>query len=133
MRGANHFGQGFVVDGRIVKCQLRGDNSKSLILDDMFQLGEGGLLCRREERMEVVVFGLIVAQIVRVPAERIQQAERVVLKRRLDLPIGARGKGGGLCMQNGRVSNLDRTLGEGRAGKESGASSSSKLPASPLS
>jgi hypothetical protein len=34
----------------------------------MFQLGEGGLLLRREERMEVVVLGMIVVQIVWITA-----------------------------------------------------------------
>ena len=81
----------------------------SLVLDDMLQLGEGRLLLRREQRMEVVVLSLIVVQIIWIATQHIQQAEGVILERRLKLPVGARVKGSCLCKEVGRVGNLGRT------------------------
>src|SRR5580692_12618064 len=67
--------------------------------------------------MEVLVLGLIVVQIVRIAAERVQQTERVILERRFQLPVGGRMKYGGLANQKRRPCNRSRTSKETKQSK----------------
>ena len=78
----------------------------SLVLDDVLQLGEAACSFRREERIEVLILGSIVVQIVRVAAKRIQQAEGVVFEGGIELPVGVAVNGNRLSSEPMRVGNL---------------------------
>ncbi len=72
-------------------------NAIGIVFENPLDLREDSLFARREQRLEVVVFGPLVSQIVGIPAKRVQKAQRVVFERRLDLPIGVRVRLSGYC------------------------------------
>src|ERR1700691_808262 len=109
---ADHLGQRFIIDCRIVEGQFGRDDPMSLVLDHVLQLPEGGLLFRREKRMEVLVISSVVVQIIRVAAKRIQQAEGVIFEGGPELPVGVAVNGDHLCREAMRVRNLGSTEDE---------------------